>query len=376
MEYIMYQINPQQNTISSLKKTTFSVLKYKERQHLQEWIVKTPDVFGEELLIIQKEFDGFEDTRERLDLLALDKQGNVVIIENKLDDTWRDVVRQALKYAAYCSTLKKSDIVSLFQSYLDKYIPWKIAEKELTTFFETEDIDGMEMNQLQTQRVIFVAAKFRKEVTSTVLRLMDYGIRTQCFITSIYEQGEQHFLTMEQIIPIKDAEEYTISIAEKKQEEITIQTKISKRHQLCKEFRWQLLPEINKYIPLYHNVNPTTDHWLSAWSGVSWSPYAFVITDRKWYCNVELYPWYKWSKEANLQIFNALFQHKEEIEKTFWDVLIWNDNAWTKSTRISYVKNWVAYGNREDRPEIIDFLVKNMVKLYNSTQPYLQKIRE
>lgn len=87
MEYIMYQINPQQNTISSLKKTTFSVLKYKERQHLQEWIVKTPDVFGEELLIIQKEFDGFEDTRERLDLLALDKQGNVVIIENKLDDT-------------------------------------------------------------------------------------------------------------------------------------------------------------------------------------------------------------------------------------------------------------------------------------------------
>lgn len=39
---------------------------------------------GEELLIIQKEFDGFDDTRERLDLLALDKDGNLVIIENKL----------------------------------------------------------------------------------------------------------------------------------------------------------------------------------------------------------------------------------------------------------------------------------------------------
>jgi len=38
-------------------------------------------------LIIQKEFDGFNDTRERLDLLALDKEGNIVIIENKLDDT-------------------------------------------------------------------------------------------------------------------------------------------------------------------------------------------------------------------------------------------------------------------------------------------------
>lgn len=43
----------------------------------------------EELLIIQKEFDGFEDTRERLDLLALDKEGRLVLIENKLDDTGR-----------------------------------------------------------------------------------------------------------------------------------------------------------------------------------------------------------------------------------------------------------------------------------------------
>ena len=34
-----------------------------------------PEALGEELLIIQKEFSGFSDTNERLDLLALDKQG-------------------------------------------------------------------------------------------------------------------------------------------------------------------------------------------------------------------------------------------------------------------------------------------------------------
>lgn len=63
--------------------------------------------FGEELLIIQKEFNGFNDTNERLDLLALDKEGNIVVIENKLDDTGRDVTWQVLKYASYCSTLNK-----------------------------------------------------------------------------------------------------------------------------------------------------------------------------------------------------------------------------------------------------------------------------
>ena len=36
------------------------------------WLVRMPDALGEELLIVQKEFDGFAETRERLDLLALD----------------------------------------------------------------------------------------------------------------------------------------------------------------------------------------------------------------------------------------------------------------------------------------------------------------
>lgn len=52
-----------------------------ERHNLQEWIAKEPSSLGEERLIIQKEFDGFADTRERLDLLAIDKNGNLVIIE-------------------------------------------------------------------------------------------------------------------------------------------------------------------------------------------------------------------------------------------------------------------------------------------------------
>jgi RecB family endonuclease NucS len=43
-------------------------------------------------LIIQKEFAGFGDTKERLDLLALDKKGKLVVIENKLDDSGRDAV--------------------------------------------------------------------------------------------------------------------------------------------------------------------------------------------------------------------------------------------------------------------------------------------
>jgi len=87
----MYQIDKTTNSISKLEEKTFSALGFKERENLQEWLAGNPEALGEELLIIQKEFDGFSDTNERLDLLALDKQGNLVIIENKLDDSGKDV---------------------------------------------------------------------------------------------------------------------------------------------------------------------------------------------------------------------------------------------------------------------------------------------
>src|SRR4051794_30835723 len=104
----MYIIDKTKNRIEKIEPTTFKQLGFKEREHLQEWIANNPFCLNEDLLIIQKEFDGFNDTYERLDLLALDRQGNLVIIENKLDDTGRDVTWQVVKYASYCSTLKSS----------------------------------------------------------------------------------------------------------------------------------------------------------------------------------------------------------------------------------------------------------------------------
>ena len=115
----MYRINKETNSVSKLEQKLFKELKIKEREHLQEWIANNPEMLDEELLIIQKEFDGFNDTHERLDLLALDKEGGLVIIENKLDDTGRNVVWQALKYTSYCSTLTTSQIVKIYQKYID-----------------------------------------------------------------------------------------------------------------------------------------------------------------------------------------------------------------------------------------------------------------
>ena len=130
----MFQVNRSENRLVPIERPRFSEMNLREREHLQEWLARMPEALGEELLIIQKEFDGFADTRERLDLLALDKEGHLVVIENKLDDSGRDVVWQALKYAAYCSNLTQRDIREIYQKYLDRWYSGSDAEANLCEF--------------------------------------------------------------------------------------------------------------------------------------------------------------------------------------------------------------------------------------------------
>src|SRR5690554_1682770 len=206
----MYRINKSANSIQRLEQKTFSSLGFRERDHLQEWIAKQPDVLGEDLLIIQKEFSGFDATHERLDLLALDKQGNLVIIENKLDDSGRDVTWQVLKYASYCLSLSTDDITKIFNTYLGD----NSAKEKFEDFFESEDYEE-KLNAGNSQRIMMVSGSFRKEVTSTVLWLMNYGLRIQCFKATPFKMNESILINFEQVIPIKEAEDFIISMAQK-----------------------------------------------------------------------------------------------------------------------------------------------------------------
>ena len=214
----MFRVDLSDNRLVRLQERRFADLNLREREHLQEWLVRTPDGLGEELLIVQKEFDGFADTRERLDLLALDKEGRLVVVENKLDDSGRDVVWQALKYVAYCSSLKKAEIVEIYQNYLDRRLDGADAVANLCDFLDAEELDDVVLNAGHEQRLVLIAANFRKEVTATVLWLLGQGVHAQCFRVVPYSFGEELFIDLQQIIPTPEAADYVIGMAAKDSE--------------------------------------------------------------------------------------------------------------------------------------------------------------
>lgn len=131
-----------------------------ERQGIEKWVENYPDILGEELLIITSEYDKFDKTNERLDLLAMDKDGNLVVIELKRDDSGKNVESQAIKYAAYCSTLTLTDVVKLYHNYLlknGKSINEDEAKKQILDFIENDEFEELS----DKPRIIIVSKEYR-----------------------------------------------------------------------------------------------------------------------------------------------------------------------------------------------------------------------
>lgn len=366
----MYIIDKSKNRIEKIESTTFKQLGFKEREHLQEWIANNPSCLNEDLLIIQKEFDGFNDTYERLDLLALDKQGNLVIIENKLDDTGKDVTWQVLKYASYCATLNSSQIITIFTQYLSKIGNTQSAEEVLEEFLETEDFRE-KLNIGNSQRIMMIAGEFRKEVTSSVLWLLNYGLRVQCFKATPYKLQEQLFLNMEQIIPIKEAEDFVISMANKSREEVGAQEENKGRFAIRRKFWGEYLKAINKVTTLYHNVSPSKDSWLGGATGFSGVSFNSVAT--RDYIRIELYI-NTGEKENNKKVFDSLLNSKHTIETQFGEELQWERLDEKVTARVKYELTDVSIFNEDDWKKMIDFMEKIVPKFESAFKKPIQEL--
>ncbi len=369
----MFKVNKADNRISRLETKRFSDLGFREREHLQEWLANEPSALGEELLIIQKEFDGFDETRERLDLLALDKDGNLVIIENKLDDSGKDVVWQALKYASYCSNLNKAQIVDMYQGYLNRYCDGGDAKALISEFLNGQDLAEIVLNSGNNQRLMLVAASFRKEVTSTALWLLGHGIQLQCVKVTPYAMGNDLFLNVDQVIPTPEAKEFMVGMSAKEAEEKHTEIELKNRHRLRLVFWEKMLEAINNSsCELYRNISTCKDHWLSAGSGLRSCPYTMIFGVKE--IRVEL--WLSRSDRAfNKQAFEQLKAQQTVIEKSFGQPLEWLRLDDKKSSRIQLSHSVDGY-NKANWPSMMKWLVDNMILLEAALKAPLLEVKQ
>lgn len=372
----MYRINRQENNITQLEEKSFAELHFREREHLQEWIAKNPQVLGEndDLLIIQKEFSGFNDTNERLDLLAIDKERRLVIIENKLDDTGRDVVWQALKYTSYCSTLSTSQIIKIYQDYLDQTSSGEDAKTNILDFLSLEEDAELLLNR-SDQRMIFVANNFRKEVTSTVLWLLNHDIQIQCFKAKPYLLGDEVLLQIEQIIPLPETQEFMIDAKEKQKEDAVKSRAVADSEAYLVQFWNELKTELkHRNLNYFDNVKSKPLYSFGTWK---WEGKFCVVFGRHT-IRVELY----FSNDADKTLFDAMKEYQAELDAKFEHPLGWQRLDDKKASRIKYempiekmksIPDWKDDIGKQDR---IQWFAKEFDHFYQEVFPVWEKVRK
>lgn len=207
----MYRVDIEDKQISKLAPKTFIELGLLERFDIQEWIAGSPEILGEDLLVVAKEHE--LPSRIRIDLLAVDRNANLVVIELKRDESGSAVEWQAIKYASYCSNITTEELFAFYAQYLQS--DTEEAQSRIEEF-----IDG-ELSELnQGQRIILVAREFHSDVASAVLWLRDYGVDITCIRLRPYVDLDNGlFVNPDIITPLPEARDYIERRENKRREE-------------------------------------------------------------------------------------------------------------------------------------------------------------
>lgn len=198
---------------------TFVSLKIWERTHIEEWVRSNPEILGEDLLILTTEFDQFVDSSDRLDILALDRDGNLVVVELKRDSAAGYADLQAIRYAAMVSSMTIDKLVPYYIAYRKKHYEEQLTEgqarDQIVEFIESDSFTELS----RKPRIILCSEGFSQEITTTVLWLRDSEIDIGCVKITPYKVGDRIVVVPTVLIPLQEAKQYLIDIKIKEEEQ-------------------------------------------------------------------------------------------------------------------------------------------------------------
>lgn len=206
------------NEIIPLLEVTFGFIGLQERKDLQRLLRENIEVIAKDSIVIAEEFGDWEDSRRRIDLLAVDKSANLVVIELKRTEDGGHMELQAIRYASMVSTMTFEKAVDVFAQYLIKN--GKKNEDAKAILLEFLDWDEPDQDAFaQDVRIVLGSAEFSKELTSAVLWLIDHDIDIRCVRLKPYGLDGRVLVDVQQIIPPPEAADYQVQIREKNRKE-------------------------------------------------------------------------------------------------------------------------------------------------------------
>jgi RecB family endonuclease NucS len=107
-----------QDRLVPLQPTVFSSHGLTERGDLQRLLRDQVEIVAPDVLVVSEEFGEWEDSKRRIDLLAIDRDANMVVIELKRTEDGGHMELQAVRYAAMVSKMTFEKLSEVLRHYL------------------------------------------------------------------------------------------------------------------------------------------------------------------------------------------------------------------------------------------------------------------
>jgi hypothetical protein len=377
----IYKVDKESRRINEIEKTSLVGEGFMERTDLQEWIANNPECLcpqdhdgnsSQRLLVIQKEYDKFDKTDERLDLMALDDKGSLVIIENKRE-TGKHVVWQAIKYAAYCSTMMKTDIVSAFRNYLRKNGDNEPdnAEQRIVNHMGASSFNDLILNDSGNVKIILVADKFEDEVIATAYWLFTRGIQIECIKVTLYKLDGDIVVDFDRFLPPIETESFQIHSLEQQKEQSSIR---DENNSIYAQYWQYMLPQYDKIDDItFKKRRASTYPSIGTRVGlqnIGDIEYMFKASPAAVLLSIQ-----DEDKDYNKRFFDELFKNKDTIDANFGNELNWQRKDDQKSSQILFVNADLNANDKNNWENMCKFHCEYMKKLVDSIGPELKKIK-
>lgn len=153
-------------------------------ERLEDWIAEDSSILGLELLIIGRQV--ITDYRGHIDLLAINRQGDIVVIELKRHKTPRNVVAQVLDYASWVKDIGYKEISTIASEYLNQSL-----SSAFTEFFGESLPDTLNTNH----SMIIVASELDDSSERIVQYLADeHGLNINVIFFTYFQNNGQEIV--------------------------------------------------------------------------------------------------------------------------------------------------------------------------------------
>jgi len=173
--------------------TKLSPDKLEKEAVLEDYISQDMNILSDRWMLIGRQV--YTDFGKYIDLLAVDASGTLIVIELKKDLTPREVVAQALDYAAWVEGLEPERIADIWRSYVEG---WRkdLGNQSLDEAFQKRFVVALAEVELNAaHQMVVVAARLDNSTERIVTYLADRGIPINVVFFEVFTDGKERFLS-------------------------------------------------------------------------------------------------------------------------------------------------------------------------------------